>query len=120
MLQLPDSDCESCGSDSEPSADNMDPSELLHLDSFHSIVARVDARKAKQIRKAKAKASKSKKREVRKKPAGQKKVRKSSNAAMPPKRSIARDYAMVAKPYVSPKAKPKRRKPQCSGRNQSA
>ena len=110
MLELPDSDCESCGSDSEPSADNMDPSELLHLDSFHSIVARVDSRKAKQIRKAKAKASKSKKREVRKKPAGQKKLRKSSNVAMPPKRSIARDYAMVAKPYVSPKAKAKKEK----------
>ena len=33
----------------KPSADNMDPSELLPL------LARVDSRKAKQIRKAKAK-----------------------------------------------------------------
>ena len=102
-LELPDSDSESCGSDSEPSADNLDPVELLQLESFNSIVSRVDTRKAKKIKKMRSKAQKNKKREAKKKLNVQKKSKKASYAPPPPKRSIARDYANVGKSFRNPK-----------------
>ena len=56
-----------------------------------------------------SKAQKNKKREAKKKLNVQKKSKKASYAPPPPKRSIARDYANVGKPFRNPKKSKQKR-----------
>ena len=100
--ELPDSDVmsQSAGSDSEPSADNLDESELLSLDSFSHIMNRVDKKKAKAVRKKmsqkKSDSKKTKEKEKKKVP-----VKKSAEQSRRPRRgSLAREYQNAAKGYA--------------------
>jgi hypothetical protein len=106
-FDLPDSDVDSVGSDSEPSADNMDESELLELASFNKILTRVDKKKAKSFKKrAAARKKEEKKLSIKQKKAVSKK-KSSSSSKSNPKRSLARAYAQAAKGYE--KTAPKKR-----------